>query len=62
MFLDLMPKLHAGAIRMAKDALKKAKHPEIKAVCSKGHRFSDGGSGTDEEMEEGLKTDQLTTR
>jgi uncharacterized protein (DUF305 family) len=35
MFLDLMPKHHAGAIRMAKDALKKAKHPEIKQFAQK---------------------------
>jgi uncharacterized protein (DUF305 family) len=35
MFLELMPKHHAGAIRMAKDALKKAKHPEIKQFAQK---------------------------
>lgn len=35
MFLDMMPKHHAGGIKMAKDALKKAKHQEIKEFSQK---------------------------
>ncbi|SMP52074.1 DUF305 domain-containing protein [Noviherbaspirillum suwonense] len=35
MFLDMMPKHHAGGIKMAKDALKKAKHQEIKDFSQK---------------------------
>ncbi len=35
MFLDMMPKHHAGGIKMAKDALKKAKHAEIKQFAQK---------------------------
>ncbi|SMP81324.1 DUF305 domain-containing protein [Noviherbaspirillum suwonense] len=35
MFLDMMPKHHAGGIKMAKDALKKAKHSEIKQFSQK---------------------------
>jgi len=35
MFLDMMPKHHAGGIKMAKDALKKTKHPEIKQFSQK---------------------------
>lgn len=35
MFLDMMSKHHAGAIKMAKDALKKAKHTEIKQFAQK---------------------------
>lgn len=35
MFLDMMPKHHVGGIKMAKDALKKAKHQEIKEFSHK---------------------------
>ena len=35
MFLDMMPKHHAGGIKMAKDALKKTRHPEIKQFSQK---------------------------
>ena len=35
MFLDMMPKHHAGGIKMAKDALKNAKHQEIKDFSQK---------------------------
>ncbi len=35
MFLDMMPKHHAGGIKMAKDALKKAQHQEIKDFSQK---------------------------
>lgn len=35
MFLEMMPKHHAGAIKMAQDALKKAKHTEIKEFAQK---------------------------
>lgn len=35
MFLEMMPKHHAGGIKMAKDALKKAKHQEIKDFSQK---------------------------
>jgi len=35
MFLDMMPKHHTGGIKMAKDALKKAKHREIKDFSQK---------------------------
>jgi uncharacterized protein (DUF305 family) len=32
-FLDLMIPHHDGAVMMAKDALSKAKHPELKKLC-----------------------------
>jgi uncharacterized protein (DUF305 family) len=33
MFLDMMNKHHAGAVRMGQDALQKAQHPEIKELA-----------------------------
>jgi uncharacterized protein (DUF305 family) len=32
-FIDLMIPHHEGAVMMAKDALSKAKHPELKKLC-----------------------------
>mgnify|MGYP001231872355 FL=1 len=35
MFLDMMIKHHRGALAMAQDAIKKARHPEIVAFSKK---------------------------
>ena len=35
MFIDMMTKHHAGAVTMARNALKKAEHPEVKEIAKK---------------------------